>query len=348
MTAQNEALRALLRQAGPARLLRLAYLKAVRQVGRRPKITLNLALQGGGGLGAFSWGALDRLLQERTLPIGALSGASAGALNAAVFATGFMRGGRRGARQALKGFWTDVANAAALSNLFFSPMALRGAAEFWKGGFSDMARYGKAVGGGQLRALIARHVDVEALRSPAAPRLFISATNVLTARPRIFNNEELSLDALLASACLPALHKTVVIDGVPYWDGGFSANPALRPLLAEPANRTLLIRLIHAGANTAPETSTEIDAYMKSLLFAGPLENELAQLRARFEAAGAPVDEIDIGDHAPNARLGDQPIPRLVSDLFDKGGAAAEAYLTALSQRSGPPDREAARMQAAS
>jgi NTE family protein len=308
-----------LKEARPARLLRLAYIKAAREIDRRTAKaqTLNLALQGGGALGAFTWGVLDRLSHERSLRIGAISGASAGALNAALFVSGLVRGGGPGAREALQSFWSDVADAAAAASFIFPPM-FSAQTEIWRQAFGDAGAF--AVN--PLRAILEKHVDIEALRAPEAPALFVSATHVTTAKPRIFANAEMSVDVLLASACLPNIHPAVWIDGEPYWDGGFSANPALAPLAGHEADRTLLVRLIASGAETPPKSGKDVDAYLKNYMFSRPLDDELARLKDFPD-----LDVISLGDYAPDARLDSRPSASFVKGLFAKGRDAAEDYL---------------------
>ncbi len=313
-----------IQKSGQARLVRLAWLKAARVLDRRTAKArvINLALQGGGALGAFTWGALDRLSAERVLSIGAISGASAGALNAALFASGLVRGGGPGARQALQSFWTDIADAAAAAAFVFPPMfSLQ--TDIWRQAFADAG----ALSVNPLRAMLEKHVDIGALRAPEAPALYISATHVRTARPRVFTNADISIDALLASACLPNLHPTVWIGGEPYWDGGFSANPPLAPLTGGDANRTLLVRLIPSGAETPPKSGKDVDAYLKNLMFSRPLDEELARLNTGPAAGRLDLDIIDLADYAPDARLDSRPTPQFVKGLFAKGRAAAEAFL---------------------
>jgi len=337
MTTRHAALLAFLRKAGPARLLRLADDEISRARERREPAgrTLNLALQGGGALGAFTWGVLDRLQEEASVTIGAMSGASAGALNAAVYVTGLVNGGKDGAARALKAFWTEVSNAAALANLIFAPIMLGARRDAWQHAFRETAHFAK----NPLQDLLPRHIDLDALRAPTAPRLFIAATNVLTARARIFTNEEITFDTLLASACIPTLHPTVLIDGIPYWDGGFSANPPVAPLLRTGAERTLLVRLLRSQSDTAPRDAQEIDTHLKTLLFSRPLEDELARIALSDPVGLGTLSEIDANQSALSARLTSHPTPHIVQSLFDQGRAAAQAYFA--------PERDAADVPAA-
>lgn len=196
---------------------------------------LALALQGGGAHGAFTWGVLDALLEQRANPIVAVSGASAGAMNALLLAHGLLAGGRDGARAALAAFWTALGASVPWDawGLLSSDGTQFSAPAQW------MLRWMSSVSPAQanpmrmnpLRDLLARSVDFERLRQQSRIALHIAATHANSGRLRVFGNDELSLDAALASACLPSLHHAVEIDGEPYWDGAFSANPPVMPLL---------------------------------------------------------------------------------------------------------------------
>ena len=213
-----------------------------RNTARRDPLPIDLALQGGGSHGAFTWGVLDRLLEEAWLPIIAISGTSAGAMNAAVLADGWTEGGADGARAALDEYWKRVSRAAALSPLQRTPFdRVMGrwtldtspvfiAMDFMTCIFSpyDLNPHGF----NPLRDILAESIDFARLaRSPI--KLFVTATNVRTGRGRIFRNSEITADVLLASACLPTVFQAIEIDGEPYWDGGFAGNPTITPLVRE-------------------------------------------------------------------------------------------------------------------
>lgn len=217
--------------------------------------TITLALQGGGSHGAFTWGVLDRLLQDDRIEIEGISGASAGAMNAVVLAHGLMVGGREGARQALHDFWNSVANAAPYSVV---PDVLASAAGI--AAQSDPPPTLKAMLSllrffspyqlnpfdiNPLRDILARQIDFERLRVACPVRLFIATTQVSTGTLKLFRNRQLTLDVLLASTCLPLLHRAVEIDGEAYWDGGLTANPPLFPLLHKCAARDIMVVLLH-------------------------------------------------------------------------------------------------------
>src|ERR1700754_568068 len=205
-------------------------------------LLVDLALQGGGAHGAFTWGVLDRLLEESWLSIEGISGTSAGAMNAAVLADGFAHGGPEGARAALDRYWRAVSDAARFSPFQRSPLdRMLGR---WTMDTSPMfigmdvisrlfSPYDlNPANVNPLRRILEEQIDFKRLK--ASPiRLFITATNVRTGRGRVFRNAEISPDVLLASACLPTLFQAIEIDGEHYWDGGYSGNPTLTPLVRE-------------------------------------------------------------------------------------------------------------------
>ena len=204
--------------------------------------TINLALQGGGAHGAFTWGVLDRLLDEKDVAFEGLSATSAGAMNAAVFAYGLAVGGREGARKALTDYWKRVSDAASLGPLQPSPIdRLLGDHKLtWSPVFSLMGFVTRVLSPYEfnpsdynpLRDVIEQSIDFDVLRRPDCPvKLFLSATNVRTGKVKIFANAEISVSAVMASACLPTMFHAVEIDGEAYWDGGYMGNPALFPLI---------------------------------------------------------------------------------------------------------------------
>ena len=256
-----------------------------------PQTVLNLALQGGGSHGALTWGVLDALLEDDALVIEGISGTSAGAMNAAVLAHGFAqaaaqekhaedarRHGRELARKALRELWEGV-----------------GAMGSWLGG---VPMPGAQIMGvltqflspyqtnplnlNPLRQLLTQIVDFEALAHPAhagvVPKLFICATNVRTGRGKIFSGEHVTADAIMASACLPQLFKAVEIDGEAYWDGGYSGNPALYPLVYETQSRDiLLVQINPRESSNIPDTASDIADRLNEVTFNASL---LAELRA--------------------------------------------------------------------
>jgi NTE family protein len=204
--------------------------------------TINVALQGGGAHGAFTWGVLDRLVEEKDLAFEGLSATSAGAMNAAVFAYGLAVDGREGARKALTGFWKRVSDAAKLGPLQPSPVdrVLGDHKLSWSPIFSLMGFVTRVLSPYEfnpadynpLRDVVEQSIDFDVLKRPDCPvKLFLSATNVRTGKVKVFAGREISLSAVMASACLPTMFHAVEIDGEAYWDGGYMGNPALFPLI---------------------------------------------------------------------------------------------------------------------
>jgi NTE family protein len=246
---------------------------------------VNLALQGGGSHGAFTWGVLDALLEDGTLRFDGVSGTSAGALNAALLACGLAEGGAAGARRALGDFWHDLATCTGVFG--FGGLAARGPLQAfnldnnpWYGWLNAWSQqwspYQFNPGNrNQLRELLQRHVREPVLRDGAL-RLFVTATSVRTGQPKVFSGAELSIDALLASACLPQLFQAVTIDGEPYWDGGYVGNPALWPLLYGTGTADIvLVQLDPLVREGTPTTAVEIADRLNEITFNASLSAEM-------------------------------------------------------------------------
>jgi NTE family protein len=230
---------------------------------------LALALQGGGSFGAFTWGVLDRVLEDG-VAIDAISGASAGAINAVLLASGLQRDGRTGARQALTGFWEDVANGPGLPPYTLS--ALAASTQF-------ISPYNYPLNINPMRDLLKKHVDFDRLRQDPPMRLFVAATRVRDGAPVTFRETEISLDVVLASACLPLLHRAVEIDGEAYWDGAFSANPPLRRVALETSvEEILLVQIMPEEEDKVPHSSLEITHRAQMINFNAALQHELQAL----------------------------------------------------------------------
>lgn len=249
---------------------------------------LDLALQGGGAHGAFTWGVLDRLLEDETIEITAVSGASAGAVNAAVLASGLATGGREGARDALRSFWESLNQASRESGPMIPlmeafPLTFRAISAWWTSVFGNVALPSSPDMGAAaqrlLRDLLVEHIDFEALRSDKAAQLYVSATDARNGKFRIFRNDDISPDALLASACLPLFFPAVTIDGVEYWDGGYSANPPIMPLVSDSACDDLLLVTINPTfREDTPHTTSEISNRLNELAFNQTLVKDLRGL----------------------------------------------------------------------
>ena len=262
--------------------------KVARRRGGTNLKPLNLALQGGGAHGAFTWGVLDRLLEDGRIVVEGISGTSAGAMNAAVLASGLARDGNEGGREALNNYWRGVSKDGRTSPLqrtlldrllgnwslnmnpayvtmdvmsrFFSPYDLN------------------PLNINPLMDLIEEHVDFDAVQSCSHVHVFVSATNVHTGKARVFSKKELTPAAIMASACLPFMFQAVEIDGVPYWDGGYMGNPAMFPFYdAVKTDDILLVQINPIIRRETPKTARDINNRMNEITFNASL---LAQLRA--------------------------------------------------------------------
>jgi NTE family protein len=317
----------------------------------RAPVLVDFALQGGGAHGAFTWGALDRLLEEPWPRIDGISGTSAGAMNAAVLVDGHAKGGADGARAALENFWRRVSNAALLSPLRRTPLdILLGR---WTLDHSPvflamdlMARvfspYDLGPGGtNPLRDILAESVDFARL-TQAPIKLFITATNVRTGRGRVFRNGEITPDVLLASACLPTLFQAIEIDGESYWDGGYSGNPTITPLVRECNSKdTVLVQINPVERPGLPRSARDILNRLNEVSFNAVLLKELRMI--------ALLRQVAQPDNSENAKWADMRIHRISSDVMvelgyssklnaeweflcmlrDEGRRAGDAFLTA-------------------
>jgi NTE family protein len=296
------------------------------EVTAREPVLVDLALQGGGSHGAFTWGVLDRLIEEPWLRIDAISGTSAGAMNAALVADGWTQGGSEGARAALEAYWRRVSRAAAFSPMQRSPLdRLMGR---WTLDTSPayvamdlMARVISPydlnpLGFNPLRTILAESIDFGRLAN-APIRLFITATNVRTGRGRIFRNAEITADVLLASACLPTMFQAIEIDGEPYWDGGYSGNPTLTPLIRESdAQDTILVQINPRERPEPPRTANDILNRLNEISFNSPLMKELRMIALLHEVA-------DPG-HGEGARWAGMRTHRIMSDALADFGASSK------------------------
>jgi NTE family protein len=302
---------------------------------------LALALQGGGSFGAFTWGVLDRLLERGGIDWDMISGASAGAVNAVLLADGLAEGGAPAARAKLAWFWEQVSRRTPSGTALLAVAAL-GASMRWASPFAlDPPEVTP------LRELLAEAVDFDRLAAAAAgrgPRLLIAATRVRDGRAVLFRDAAVSLDSVLASACLPLLGQPVVIDGEPCWDGGFSANPPLRALVEESAAEDLLlVRLLPTEREGVPHGGTEIARRMQELTFNAPLQREEDELAALRAASAGRVFRSTLGRRLERLRLHRIAAPEevegleresaldtgwgLLQRLMAAGRGAAEAWL---------------------
>lgn len=246
--------------------------------GQWPPGRLSLALQGGGTFAAFTWGVLERLLEEPEIAIDTISGASAGAINALLLACGLAEGGREGARSRLNRFWVRLMHEGSFRSLMLI------------GGFSpsgSSVAFGPTLRSGQfdpfdldpLRQAVSRDIDFSALRGARCPKLLIAATRIRDGQQQIFRNDAISPDVALASTCPPLVHCAVEIDGEAYWDGGFGGNPPLLRLARETTTPdVLLIQVTPARDSYVPITLAAIDRRLDQIAANAALNAEIAAI----------------------------------------------------------------------
>ena len=263
----------------------------------KDKKKINLALQGGGSHGAFTWGVLDEILRDGRLDFDSITATSAGSMNAAIMLYGLLKGGTEGARELLETFWKKVSDAGSCFNplgkmdtnymekLFpwVPKMYLNNAA-----GLNYLENLGQTISPyhsnplnfNPLRDILASLIDFDNLPESVEWKVFISATNVRIGETRVFKNREITLDVLMASACLPYLFQAVEIDGDFYWDGGYTGNPSLWPLFYESETRDLLI--VHVNPIVRPDLpkeAYEIENRLNEITFNSSLLDELRAIQ---------------------------------------------------------------------
>ena len=247
---------------------------------------VNLALQGGGSHGAFTWGVLDRLLEEERLVVEGITATSAGAVNAVVLAHGLAAGGPEEARNALRRFWTRMSQTA--SHGFLQPSVIdKMGSDFGLDNspgymFMNALTYFSSpyqfnpLDFNPLKCLLEEVVDFERLRRQPAVKLFICATNARTGKLKVFSGEEIGSDHVLASTCLPLLTRAVEIDGDHYWDGGFAANPAIFPVIYGcEAPDVIMVHLTPSERPEIPTSSRAIMHRMQEISFNTSLIHEM-------------------------------------------------------------------------
>jgi len=292
----------------------------------RDPVLIDLALQGGGSHGAFTWGVLDRLLEEPWLQVEAISGTSAGAMNAVVLADGWVKGGAQGARAALDAYWDRVARAAMFSPLQRTPLdrlmgrwTLDTSPMFT--GFEMMARLFSPYdlnprGFHPLTSILDESIEFKNL-AQCPIKLFVTATNVRTGRGRVFRNAEITPDVLLASACLPTLFQAVEIDGEAYWDGGYSGNPTITPLIRESnAKDTILVQINPRERPGTPRTASEILNRLNEVSFNATLMKELRMIALLRQAADPGSGE--------GARWAGMRTHRIMTDMMTELGYSSK------------------------
>src|SRR5215470_18048238 len=317
----------------------------------RDPVSVDLGLQGCGAHGAFTWGVLDRLLEESWLLFDGVSGTSAGAMNAVVMADGLAAGGPSQARVTLEQFWKLVSDAALLSPLRRGPLEILTGR--WTLDYSPVfvaldiaARVFSPydvnpLGANPLRQILADSVDFERLvRAPI--KIFVTATNVRTGRGRIFRNADMTPDVLLASACLPTMFQAVDIDGEPYWDGGYSGNPTMVPLIRECASSdTILVQINPIERPGIPRSAREIHNRLNEIAFNAVLIKELRGAALLRKAADPGSDEGRLWAKMRVHRIASDKMieldfsSKLLAEwdffllLRDEGRKAAQAFLDA-------------------
>ena len=257
-----------------------------------PKIVdINLALQGGGAHGAFTWGVLDRLLEDEYLRFGWISATSAGAVNAVALAAGLAEGSREKAREKMFKIWQAIHKAGVPDLTWLNPFldGLVRPSHLTTHFATMLSPYEfNPLGFDPLRRLLTDHVDFDLVRSKSPVELLIAATHVSTGRARLFRHDEITVEAVLASACLPVLHHAVEIEGAAYWDGGFSANPDLVTLASEsPTSDTLLVMVAPRVNAKLPTTARDISNHANRLTFNAPLLRDIEVITAVRETSGA-------------------------------------------------------------
>ncbi len=314
---------------------------------------VSLALQGGGAHGAFTWGVLDRLLEEDDLEIAGISGASAGALNGAALKAGMLEGGRTGAKARLHRLWAQVGEvgdfrmlpwiAAFLPALRFWQTTTAALLPFSPQGVAAQFYSPYAFGSRWTNPLepVVRDLDFTHVCAGSGPRLFVSATNVRTGKIKVFQGAEISAEALLASACLPTVFQTVEIGGEAYWDGGFSGNPALFPLYEPDLPDDILVVSINPMRREAiPDTPLEIQNRINEISFNAGLLGELRAINfvrrliaeGRMESGVMKAVNVHMiaDDELMNELSADSklsPTPYFLERLKAAGRAAAERFL---------------------
>ncbi len=318
-------------------------------VARKP---INLALQGGGAHGAFTWGVIDRLLEDGRLDFDAISGTSAGAMNAVVTVDGLERGGFDGARERLDQFWHGVSQGGGRIEPGYQ--VLQEIIGFWRSSMQPFSYFPRLTAMASpyrfnplninpLRDLLESLVDFERVRKCKSARLFVSATNVRTGKIKVFTGPDVTADAVMASACLPNLFQAVEIDGEAYWDGGYMGNPALFPFFEDKqSDDTLLVQINPVRREKVPRTGVEIAERVSEITFNASLlrelraidfvnrllaENRLDTSRYRPNRLHRIEASEALEDHGASTKL--DTSWRFFQELRDAGRSAAAKFLKA-------------------
>ena len=323
---------------------------------RADPLPIDLALQGGGAHGAFTWGVVERIFAEPGLKVESITGTSAGAMNAAVAAQGYMVAGPAGVPAALERFWRSVSEAARFSPIQRTPFdratgnwSLDSSPGYWfYGVFTRLfSPYDvNPTNFNPLRDILEASVDFERLKDSPI-KLFVNATNVRTGLPRVFRGGDITADVILASACLPLMHQAIEIDGDAYWDGGFSGNPLLTPLIHERRARDIvLVQINPVERPGVPRTAREILNRVNEISFNSSLKKELRALALfqRMIGSGHALDDLEWVQDWATVRIHRVTTPKMVelgvssklngewaflSMLREEGHACTAAFLQA-------------------
>ncbi|MFT4191017.1 MAG: patatin-like phospholipase family protein [Comamonas sp.] len=318
-----------------------------------PRRPINLALQGGGSHGAFTWGVLDTLLADERLEIEGVSGASAGAVNAVALAHGFAQAqasgadGRVAARAALRSVWEAVIGLGSLgaiqSSLLKMVPGLDMPMSMMTGALNRLVSpyQSNPLDINPLRSLLLQRIDFEAVSRLRQPRVFVSATQVTTGKVEVFEGARLTLQAVMASACLPMMFRAVEIDGQAYWDGGYSGNPAITPLISQCATRDiLLVQLSALRRPQTPQTPADIMDRISELTFNSSLLSQMRiidfinRLLEKGRLSDAHYKHVLLHRIDGGEALAAYPVstklstdPAMIQALFELGQQAAQAWL---------------------
>jgi len=296
-----------------------------------------LAIQGGGAHGAFAWGALDRLL-ENGLRFAAVTGVSSGAIIAAMAVQGFVHNGPAGARAAVTRLWEKVAAAhifgpvnSAMDWLWGWDRGLELGQELaWQGLTAALKLFDPGhlnpFAQNPLAPLLAELLDVDAIQDETAPKLYVAATDVESGRAKIFGNDEISVEVLLASSCIPMMFPAVKIGGRSYWDGGYSCNPALFPVLHPVPEELILIRAQPRVRKGIPNTTADIVHRLHEIAFQAPLDAELMDLPAGVRLRDVSADAA-LAKHPLISKMNTER--EFLNGLFRAGREAAMVCLEA-------------------
>lgn len=261
----------------------------------RPRARIELALQGGGAHGAFTWGVLERLLEDESIDVGRVSGTSAGALNGAALVSGYATAGRSGAIDNLGRLWRRAAEAGAPMTLLHVPLKKPGLG-IWDDALPLLSPYQtNSFGLEPLRFILSGVADIDAMRAQLLPALYVNAINVHTGFPRVFGPERLSVEALMASACAPMMFQAVDIDGEFYWDGSYGGNPMLWPLYQDGREvDILLVELSPLRRSETPTTAKNILNRINEIASINGLVAELREIQSVNAAAKREVVRVHV------------------------------------------------------